>query len=419
MANADPQGQGGAAVILIANAAPWPPTNGATVRQYHQLIELRRRGLTVHVAAFCEAAFLEEARVELAKLAQSVTLVSKTEAGAKGALVSHALRGRPLTEGHYASKTLRSAVTDFFAAYPNGRALVHSSNVACLVPERHRSRSVLDMADLDSAKFVDLARTEAWPMAWVYGYEAHILAKAERAFMDEYAATVFVTPREINEIDRPTQSRLATRLHAIANGVDAAKFVQPEGAPDLTKLPASERRFFAAGTRVLFTGVMDYLPNVQAAQHFVREIWPQVRERHPQARFTIMGARPTPAVLALADVPGVEVTGFVADAVPYFQTAACVVIPLLVARGIQNKALEAMACSQAVVCYPDVAIGVQARDGVQLFAPATPSAFAERVNALLTHPEDARAIGKTARAHIETQFVWPTLMRELVDLLPA
>jgi polysaccharide biosynthesis protein PslH len=131
------------------------------------------------------------------------------------------------------------------------------------------------------------------------------------------------------------------------------------------------------------------------------------------------GARPTPAVLALETIPGVEVTGFVDDAVPYFQTASCVVIPLLVARGIQNKALEAMACSKAIVCYPDVAIGVQARDGVELFAPATPEAFAERVNALLASPTDAQAIGHAARSHIETQFVWTTLMRELIDLLPA
>jgi polysaccharide biosynthesis protein PslH len=411
--------QSGEAVILIANAAPWPPTNGATVRQYHQLLELRRRGLTVHIAAFCEDKFLAEAHRELAPLAHSVTLVSKNEAGGKLSLLSHALRGRPLTEGHYASQVLQKATIDFFKNYPKGRALVHSSNVACLVPKTFRNRSVLDMADLDSAKFVDLGRTESWPMSWVYGYEARVLAKAERAFMDEFAATVFVTPREIKEIDLPTQTRLAPKLHAIANGVDAAKFVQPEGAPDLSKLPPSERKFFAQGSRVLFTGVMDYLPNVQAAQHFVREIWPSVLARHGHARFTIMGARPTPAVLALETIPGVEVTGFVDDAVPYFQTASCVVIPLLVARGIQNKALEAMACSKAIVCYPDVAIGVQARDGVELFAPATPEAFAERVNALLASPTDAQAIGHAARSHIETQFVWTTLMRELIDLLPA
>jgi polysaccharide biosynthesis protein PslH len=408
----------GEAVILIANAAPWPPTNGATVRQYHQLQELRRRGLKIHVAAFCEEKFLAEAHVELAKLADVVTLVSKNEAGRKRSLLGYALRGRPLTEGHYASRALQNAVGGFFESYPLGRALVHSSNVACLVPPRFRNQSVLDMADLDSAKFVDLSRTESWPMSWVYGYEAHVLAKAERAFMDEFAATVFVTPREISEIDLATRSRLAQKLHAIANGVDASKFIQPEGAPDLSKLPDSERKFFTAGPRVLFTGVMDYLPNIQAAEHFVREIWPSIRAKHSAARFTIMGARPTSAVLALEVIPGVEVTGFVDDAVPYFQTASCVVIPLLVARGIQNKALEAMACSKAIVCYPDVAIGVQAQDGVQLFAPTSPHAFAERVSALLAEPTETRAIGKVARKHIETQFVWTKLMRELIDLLP-
>jgi hypothetical protein len=96
MPNDSPRLQSGEAVILIANAAPWPPNNGATVRQYHQLLELRRRGLTVHIAAFCEDKFLAEAHRELAKLAQSVTLVSKNEAGGKLSLLGHALRSRPL-----------------------------------------------------------------------------------------------------------------------------------------------------------------------------------------------------------------------------------------------------------------------------------------------------------------------------------
>src|SRR5690606_11948467 len=115
--------------------------------------------------------------------------------------------------------------------------------------------------------------------------------------------------------------------------------------------------------RVVFTGVMDYRPNVEGVEWFVRQVWPDVRRDHPEACFDIVGSRPEARVLALAQTPGVRVTGFVPDVRDHVAAASVCVAPLHIARGVQNKVLEAMAMARPVVCTPQALEGIPAEHG--------------------------------------------------------
>jgi sugar transferase (PEP-CTERM/EpsH1 system associated) len=156
---------------------------------------------------------------------------------------------------------------------------------------------------------------------------------------------------------------------------------------------------------LVFTGAMDYWPNIDAVTWFVSDILPQLRQAWPQLCFYIVGRSPPPAVLALAG-PAVVVTGTVPDVRPYLQHAALVVAPLRVARGIQNKILEAMAMARPVVAATSCVEAIDARSGEELVAASDVSDFVREINALLQDPARAAAVGQAGRHRVVSNYSW-------------
>jgi sugar transferase (PEP-CTERM/EpsH1 system associated) len=225
---------------------------------------------------------------------------------------------------------------DVVLAYCSGMARL------ALEPPLSRLPYVLDMLDVDSAKWDALASTHSLPWSWVYAREARLLSRFEKTASERAFATLVVTERE-----RQTLASLApqARVEVVGNGVEA-DHLRPPGAP-------------SAEPRVVYCGVMNYAPNEAGALWLVREIWPRVRAMRPDATLQIVGAHPTPAVKALAAPgSGVTVTGEVPEVRTYLWAAAVSVAPLQTARGVQNKVLEAVAAGLPVVTTPVVAAGL-------------------------------------------------------------
>lgn len=412
-------------ILLVANRSPWPPTNGASIRQYFILDALKRRGHEVEVYSFAEPEIAVESENRTRALSDGCRIVPiepmRTRVGAARAL----LTGAPLSVGYYHSAELHRAVRDAHARRPFDTAVVHSGNVVEYVPPSLRGRGVFDMADVDSEKFVDYARDARLPMRAVYAIEGRRLRRYELDAIRDFGATYLVAERERELIrDALVAQGLLDKVQVLPNGVDTAFFHPNAHRPlDLDKLPVSERRFFApGGPRIVFTGVMDYPPNADAASRFAQQILPRVRAQVPDARFYAVGARPTDAVRALEKLPGVYVTGFVDDARPYFTSADVYVLPLRIARGIQNKALEAMACGCAIVSTQSVAAGLcsgeaDVRDGRELLVADDDDAFAAHVVTLLRDRARAQALCAAARAVVERHFGWEPIMATFVDTL--
>jgi glycosyltransferase involved in cell wall biosynthesis len=157
---------------------------------------------------------------------------------------------------------------------------------------------------------------------------------------------------------------------------------------------------------------MDYWPNVDAVCWFAAEIFPLLAQGRPELRFYIVGRAPTPAVRALVG-DKVVVTGTVPDVRPYLRHAAVVVAPLRLARGIQNKVLEAMAMARPVVASSECAAAIEAADGRDLESASSADEFVERVGALLDAPARAQTIGEAARRQVVDHYSWEAHLSRL------
>lgn len=384
-------------VLYLTHRVPYAPDRGDRIRAFHTLRVLRDAGFRVYVLALAHDDEEERAAEALAPLAAGHDVVRVTTVRNRvRALV--ALPGPvPLTHVLLDSPALRPALGRALARWNPDAVLAFCSGIArvAIEPPLGGLPMVLDMVDVDSAKWSELAGHAAWPMRWIYAREAARLATFEARAMRAAAATVAVSPLEaaLLEVLAPD-----ARVIVAGNGVD----LQSLGAP-----PAITRQ-----RDVVFTAVFDYDPNVQGAVWLTREVWPLVRRHHPDARLLLVGARPTRTVRRLAaDDQGVVVTGRVADVRPYLWTASVAVAPLAVARGTQNKVLEALAAGLPVVVTPAVLGGLppSAIAGCRV-ATAAP-AFADAVVQALHEAGTPRA---RSAAVLPT---WAEALQPLVDVL--
>jgi sugar transferase (PEP-CTERM/EpsH1 system associated) len=230
--------------------------------------------------------------------------------------------------------------------------------------------------------------------------EARLLLAHDVKVANRAAASLFVSEAESALFRKVGAAR---RVHAVENGIDTAHYDPAGTVPAETTHPL-----------IVFTGQMDYPPNIDAVAAFARNAFPRIRIEHGGAQFAIVGRKPSAAVRALATRQGVTVTGEVADVRPWIAAADVVVAPLGVARGIQNKVLEAMAMARPVVASPRAAEGVD-HDGTICVADTDQQARA--VLDMLADPDAARALGRAARARVIARYSWDTCLQPLGALM--
>ncbi|TCH96284.1 TIGR03087 family PEP-CTERM/XrtA system glycosyltransferase [Roseococcus sp. SYP-B2431] len=396
----------GGRLLFLCHRIPFPPDKGDKIRAWHMLEHLARdwavdlgclvddRADFDHVPALKEVCETVEARWTGTRL----------QAAARAVLATR--RGRPLSLGWFHEPGLRAWTEAHLAHGRHDAVFVYSSAMAPYVmgarqPGLHR---VLDMVDVDSEKWRAYAADARPPMRQVWAREARTLLRFEREAAADFERTLFVSAAEAEHF-RALAPECAGRLDHVDNGVALGRFD-----------PAVPRENpFTPGTRaIVFTGTMDYRPNVEAVCWFAREVMPMV----DRAQFHIVGANPAPAVRALAQLRNVHVTGTVPDVRPYLAHAAVAVAPLRIARGIQNKVLEAMAMARPVVTSPEAFEGVRARAGRDLLVASGALETVRRVREVLDgqHP----GLGAAGRLAVMGTHDWrATLLRLDGALAPA
>ena len=266
---------------------------------------------------------------------------------------------------------------------------------------------ILDMQDIDSEKWTTYAARTPWPMRAVWAREGRTLLAYERAAAQACDSTLLVTEKEARHFMQLAPES-AAKIDWLEHGVDAETFA-PGPFPDpYAGLPGS-------GPDIVFTGNMDYWPNADAATWFAAEAMPALRQRWPELRFHVVGANPGPDVLRLAALAGVHVTGRVPDVRPYLAHAALAVAPLRIARGIQNKVLEAMAMARPVVASPGAFEGISAEPGLEVLVA---DGVEETVRLVLEVLDGRHAgLGAAARARIEARYSWRSGLARLDRIL--
>lgn len=385
-------------ILFLTHRLPWAPDRGDRIRAFHLLSALSGfASVTLFSFVHDEA---EERRVgEIRSAARVITVrVPRVRNLVRGALrigtsepVTHLLLDAPDVQLSLANLVMGDR-PDVVLAYCSGMARF------AMAPPLSELPFVLDMVDVDSEKWRLLAGAASWPRSSIYRREARTLAAFEAAASARARAVMVVSAREREALLRFAPS---ANVLVVGNGVDGGAFAPP-GPP-------------AADPVVVFTGMMDYEPNVEGVLWFTRDVWPAVRAARPDARFVIVGANPTWAVRALGADRSIEVTGRVDQVAPHLWRAAVSVAPLHTARGLQNKVLEALAAGLPAVATTPVARGLPA--GVERGCAVADDAmvFAHEVLTLLDLAPEARR-AKAAAAGVEA-LTWERQLAPVREIL--
>ena len=382
-------------ILFLAHRVPYPPDRGDKIRSFHLLKHLSARH-RVHLVAFAEGAgdVAHEAALGQYVATQTVVRRSKTQAVAAAQAL---LSGKPVSLTAFDNLAMRRAAADVLGREAIDAVFVFSGQMAQHVPAS-APPLVMDFVDMDSAKFAGYARAARGPMRWMLAREARLLMAYEARVATRAHASLFVSAAEAGLFERETG---ASHVTVVENGIDTTFF-----APG----PAVARSGLGAAS-IVFTGQMDYRPNIDGVTWFARSVLPRIRAKRPDAEFVIVGRSPSQGVRALGRIENVRVTGEVADVRGWLADAAVIVAPLLLARGIQNKVLEGMAMARPVVASSEAAAGID-HGGTIAVAPDA-EAMAAAILRLLSDPEGAAALGARAREQVIGRYSWAAAMHGL------
>lgn len=387
-------------ILFLAHRMPYPPDRGDKIRAFNILSYLAQRK-RVHLIAFADDPGDLKRKNGLGKLAASRQIVWRGK-GQATAGVQALIHRRPFSLTAFDNPELRQAVENVLARHSIDTIYVFSSQMAQYLPHKPRQRVVMDFVDMDSAKFAAYGKATRGFAGWMMRREARMLAQYEKSVAAKADASLFVSEAEAALFRERTR---AQRVHAVENGIDTAIF-----DPD-----APFRRIEAVAPLIVFTGQMDYRPNIEAVSWFAQSVLPHVRLRHPDAQFAIVGRKPDAVVQALAKIEGVTVIGEVPDVRPWLAAAAVVVAPLKLARGVQNKVLEAMAMARPVVASTAAATGIDHGGTIELGEDVR--GMADAVNALLDDPNRGAELGKAARRRVIDLYGWDAKLAALDDIM--
>ena len=394
-------------LLFLAHRIPYPPNKGDKVRSFNLLKRLSPL-FRIHLGAFVDDRGDLQHIPMLQALCEEVFAVPVHPRWRKFAGLAGLISGEALSLPYYRHSAMYRWVRRKLSAGRMDAVLVYSSPMAQYVlgDNAQGIRSVVDFVDVDSEKWRQYGEAHHWPMSWLYAREAKCLLRFERAAAARADVSVFVSRAEA-ELFQRLAPEVAGRVTHVANGVDT-DFFNPDAV--------YPNPFRHDERPLVFTGAMDYWANVDAVSWFAREIFPAVRTRIPQARFWIVGARPTDDVRRLARLDGVHVTGTVEDVRPYLAHAVAGVATLRVARGIQNKVLEAMAMAKPVVATKAAMDGIGIESEYRDLIADDPAGITELAVKIL-RDGDKRQLGTWGRNFVLTHYSWAENLSRVEKLL--
>ena len=377
-------------ILYLAHRIPYPPNKGDKLRAFRQLEHLANNH-RVWCACFVDTPEDLKYVRKLAQICEDVIAIRlhRRRAALRG--LAGLIRGRTITGAFYHHHGFWTALRRWSDSIDFDAAVAFSSSMAPYALQVPAPRRILDLCDLDSQKWLDYARASGPALRLLYRMEGRRLASMERSWIREFDATLLISEAEAAAVPSPL---LRGKLHIVGNGVTLP---DTGGAPHLVR---------ADRPTVGFVGVMDYRPNVDAVCWFIRQCWDRIRAANPDAVFRIVGRTPARSVRRLADAAGVEVAGAVDDCAAEVRRFHVSVAPMRIARGLQNKVLEAMASARPVVLSRKAAEGITGRHGHEFLIADTAEDTAAAVSRLLGDPVERERLGWTARQFVAANHCW-------------
>lgn len=390
-------------ILYLTHRIPLPPNRGDKIRSCH-ILQMLRDIAPVHLASFAENSEDHKAVALLDDMTASHKVVSRNPSP-MGAALRALPKGEAISRTAFYDRHIAQYVRDKLDSGTIAAMVVFSGQMAQYIPENCPVPVWMDFVDMDSAKFKSYAQTASPAMRWLYAREAEKLHQIEMETARKVAMSSFVSEAEKNHFLKNSGQLPQHKIIALGNGIDT-QYYNPAGLG--TNIFKGKN-----GPHLVFTGQMDYPPNVDAVCWFAQDILPKIRQSLPDCAFHIVGRNPVKQVEALAAKSGVYVTGSVPDVRPYIASADAVVAPLRVARGVQNKVLEAMAMARPVFVSEQAAIGIEADDGAHFCIIKEQDNFAEKLVQHLQEKERMAVMGQSARQLMLSQYGWTAQLQPL------
>lgn len=390
-------------IIYLAHRLPFPPNKGDKIRSYHILKYLRSK-YEVYLGTFVDDPDDEKYIPDIKKTYQHVCI---DRPKLSTAITRSLLARQSISEALYYSKRLESWIAELIQTETIDAMICFSSAMgqyALKFKDRIKTH-IVDYVDVDSEKWRAYSINRLFPLNLVYLREAKKLLSLEMKIAKSVHASLFVTEEERRLFE--TLTHLPERTHAIYNGVDIDYF-----NPALH----FENPYHDDNLNIVFTGRMDYWPNVEAVQWFCSNVFKAIQNTLPNIKFYIVGAKPTKAVKNLSSISNVIVTGQVSDIRPYLKYATVSVAPLQIARGVQNKVLEAMAmCTPMVVSEPALT-GIQCQPNLPVMVAQSEGEWIHALKQMFSHlpSNESRS---NLRKNILDQYSWDQTLKPLTTLL--
>lgn len=393
-------------ILYLAHRIPYPPNKGDKIRAFNEVKFLSQSN---SVDLICLADNPDDLKygADLQQLCQRVQVFPLgVGTGKIKGMISLGI-GKTISEAYFYQKRFQTLFDSWISQNRYDAIICFSSPMAEYVFNsttlKHLNKIpelIMDFCDLDSDKWVQYSGTASFPMNFVYKFEGKRLLEYEKRINRFFDRSVFVSDRE-NELFR-SYFPGARQLQVIPNGVDYDYFAPEDETLEENKI--NGKTF--SKPMLMFSGAMDYHANGDGVKWFCKEILPVVREVVPDITFYIVGSNPTEDVQKLAQEQGVVVTGFVEDIRDYYRAADICVIPLRIARGVQNKVLEAMSTGKPVLTTEISIQGIRAVPGKDLIVEDHPQSFARAVIDLLNDGEMMKNLGKSAREYVMANHNW-------------
>ena len=396
-------------ILVLSHRVPFPPNKGEKIRTFHQIKRLKELDYELHLLAPLE---LNEELAFFKHLSESFfkSVIYERLPNKLIRLLKGFFKGQPMSVANFYVPAMQDKMDELLKQQQFDAIICTASSMAEYVFNSQSLADcssppllIMDFMDVDSDKWGQYKQNTLFPFSWVYAREQRLLARYEKQIANKFDACYLIAQAEVDLFKQHVAN--ADNVHVLGNGMDCKTF-----HPALNKGSNPNPVF-------LFTGVMDYKPNVDAVVWFVENCWRTICDKYPGAKFVIAGMNPNNEVTKLTNRQGIEVTGYVDDILPYYHSADIFIAPFRLARGVQNKILQAFSCGLAVITTPMGAEGIICEQGHDVLLALQANDFVQQVDILLNNPELAKAMGKNARRLIEQHYSWEGQLQPLINLL--
>jgi sugar transferase (PEP-CTERM/EpsH1 system associated) len=386
-------------ILYVCHRFPFPPRRGGKIRPFNMIRHLH----AAHEVIVCSLARSGGEAAEGAGLSEFCTRYEMAMVRAPlqvARMVARLPTPVPSSFGYFHSPALARRIDRTLAKERFDLIFVHCSSVARYVAHVKGIPKILDFGDMDSRKWLEYANFKPFPLNAGYRLEGLKLISEEKRLAKAFDICTTTTRAELATLEG-YGTGVATDW--FPNGVDSEYFTPgPEPYdPDA----------------ISFVGRMDYFPNQDCMFDFCGNTLPLLRRRRPNLRLSIVGADPSPAVRRLQELPGVTVTGSVDDVRPYLRRSALMVAPLNIARGTQNKILEAMALGVPVVTSELAAGGIDAIAGKHFLSARSPAGYEAAIMSILEQPAERERLAREGRDRVRSHHDWSRSMRRLDGII--